>query len=366
MTSKVLFVIFDLGGGGAERQLLGLLRRLDRRRFEPHLAVFALTGRERELLPPDVALHAIDTRGRPRSLFLVPQLARLIAALRPDRILSFLWSVNLITIAAASLCRRAPRVIASERTYLGLSIARYPLIAVRRRLLRWLYPQAGTITAVSRAVADNLVEEFGVPRERIVVIHNGVDVAALGELMREPPAPAVPASYILGAGGLNPTKNFALLLQAFALLRDETGLMLVILGDGPERPALERLAGELGLGGRVLLPGAVDNPFAFMARARLFVLCSRFEGFPNVILEAMACGAPVVATASPSGIQEVVEHGVTGLLAPPDDPDALAAAMRLLLADAPLRARCVENARRVVSDAFTLESVVRRYERLLA
>jgi glycosyltransferase involved in cell wall biosynthesis len=103
-----------------------------------------------------------------------------------------------------------------------------------------------------------------------------------------------------------------------------------------------------------------------MARARLFVLCSRFEGFPNAILEAMACGAPVVATASPSGIKEIVEHGVTGLLAPPDDPDALADAMRRMLADAPLRARCVENARRAVCESFTLESAVRRYERLLA
>ena len=184
--------------------------------------------------------------------------------------------------------------------------------------------------------------------------------------MRKPPAPPIDAPFILGVGGLNPTKNFALLLQAFALLRDEPGLMLVILGEGPERPAMERLAGELGLAGRVLLPGAVGNPFAFMARARLFVLCSRFEGFPNVIVEAMACGAPVVATASPSGIAEIVEHGVTGWLAPPDNPDALADGMRRMLVDAPLRARCVENARRVVMEKFTLESAVQRYEGLLA
>ena len=166
------------------------------------------------------------------------------------------------------------------------------------------------------------------PRERITTVYNGVDLRRLDELAASPvadpwfesDAPAV----LMAVGRLAPQKDFRNLLKAFARVRSRRGVRLVILGEGPERARLESLAADLGIAADVKMPGAVPNPFAYMARASLFVLSSAWEGFGNVLVEALACGCPIVSTDCPRGPREILDGGAFGPLVPVGDDEALA------------------------------------------
>jgi glycosyltransferase involved in cell wall biosynthesis len=164
----------------------------------------------------------------------------------------------------------------------------------------------------------------------------------------------------MGVGRLNPQKDFGTLLRAFAALRREREARLIVLGEGEEREALARLAAELGVANDVDMPGFADNPYAHMSKAALFVLSSRFEGLPTVLVEAMACGTPVVATDCPSGPSEILEGGRLGGLVPVGDADALARAMAEALdRPVPTELLCARAA------DFAVERAVDRYLELL-
>jgi glycosyltransferase involved in cell wall biosynthesis len=201
--------------------------------------------------------------------------------------------------------------------------------------MRRHYPRAQGVIAVSRGVADDVARIVRMPSARIHIVPNPVIPPELSDLATSPvdhpwfTAPGPPV--ILGAGGLRRSKDFPTLLRAFARLREKRALRLVILGEGRQRPRLEVLAGELGVGDDVSLPGFVANPYAYMARARLFVLSSRWEGSPNVVVEAMAVGTPVVCTDCPSGPREILQGGTYGPLVPVGDVDAMAGAMAAIL-----------------------------------
>src|SRR4051794_39910981 len=223
--------------------------------------------------------------------------------------------------------------------------------------MRRAYGQADAVVAVSDGVADALARVTGLPRGRIRTVHNPVVGPELEALSREPVAhpwlaPGEPP-VVLSAARLTEQKDLPTLLRAFARLRAGRTARLLILGDlpTPERTAarigeLRGLAERLGVGADVDLPGYVANPYAYMARARLFVLSSAWEGFGNVLVEAMACGCPVVSTDCPSGPAEILDGGRYGPLVPVGDDAALAAAMGRVLAASPdpatLRARAAE------------------------
>jgi glycosyltransferase involved in cell wall biosynthesis len=167
-------------------------------------------------------------------------------------------------------------------------------------------------------------------------------------------------------GRLTPQKGFDVLLQAFALCQPETlHWSLIILGEGEERGRLEALAARLGITSAVRLPGYVRDASRVLREGDLFVLPSRYEGFPNALLEAMACGLPVISTDCPSGPAEIVRHGVDGLLIPPEDVDALSIAMRQLIATPDDRRRLGSRAVEVV-ERFSLTNVRRSWDELLA
>ena len=165
---------------------------------------------------------------------------------------------------------------------------------------------------------------------------------------------------IVSIGRLHRQKDFPTLFTAFARLLEHRPARLLVLGKGPQLSELSKLAGELGISRHVDFPGFVDNPYAFLARARLFVQSSRHEGFGNVLVEAMACGCPVVATDCPSGPSEILENGRWGQLVPVGDPAALAEAMARAM-DAPPR----RDALRDRASFFSVERAVSRYEELL-
>lgn len=197
--------------------------------------------------------------------------------------------------------------------------------------VKLFYPWADGFVAVSQGVADDLRRFAQLPEVKVHTIYNPVvtdELLASAARTPEHPwlAPGEPP-VILGVGRLVGQKDFATLVRAFALVRRTRSAKLIILGEGDKRPELEALVTELGLSDEVSLPGFVDNPFAYMARADTFVLSSRHEGLPGVLIQAMACGCKVVSTDCPSGPREILNNGSLGALVPVGDAGALAEAI---------------------------------------
>jgi glycosyltransferase involved in cell wall biosynthesis len=199
------------------------------------------------------------------------------------------------------------------------------------RLAKWFYPWADGIIAVSGGVADDLAPLIKIPRERIRVIYNPIVTPGLFEkstiLLEHPWFKSGEPPVLLAAGRLAVQKAFDVLIQAFSQVRKKHRARLLILGEGEERFALEALIREYKLEQDISMPGFVSNPYSYMAHAAAFVLSSRWEGLPTVLVEAMALGAPIISTDCPSGPREILKDGKYGQLVPVDDPSALAAAI---------------------------------------
>lgn len=229
------------------------------------------------------------------------------------------------------------------------------------------YKEMHTVVAVSRELAEMLSRDLKVPAQKIVTIPNGIDVAGVEKLAAEPfddpwfadGAPPV----IVGAGRLSRQKNFPLLIEAFTLLRRQRPARLLILGDGPakSKAALTELAARLGVAADVRIAGYEPNPMRVFARAGLFVLSSLWEGASNVLLEAMACGCPVVAVNCPTGVKEQLDGGRIGPIVPMNDAPALARAMEERLS-APRASEVLKQQART----FDEEEMLRGYEALVS
>jgi len=285
---------------------------------------------------------------------------------RPRAIFAAKTYANLTAIWARSLSGIPCRLVISERTALSQEIATEATVAWRHLLplLAHSYRKADVISAVSRGVADDLERLAHLPAGSVVALPNPLispDTMAMAQASPNHPWFDGVVPVILAAGRLVPQKDFATLLRAFALLRQQ-GLphRLVIAGEGKERPALLGMIESLGLAGWVDLPGFVDNPLALMSRAALFVLSSRFEGLPGVLIQALSCGCPVVATDCPSGPREILLDGRLGPLAPVGDHEALARAMAATLAQPPDRSMLKDRAQ-----DFSRDAVARRTAELL-
>lgn len=285
------------------------------------------------------AVRVVDLKARRVATSLLG-LVRYLRRERPVALLSALNHANVIALLAGAAAGGDTRVVVSEHSHCSMSLRNAESRRGRMmgRFMRWTYPRADGVVAVSAGVADDLAQAIDLPRARIAVVYNPVVTPAVLEQsvagLHDPWFAAGEPQVILGAGRLTMPKDFPTLIRAFARLRQTRPARLLILGEGELRAELEALVGELGLADDVRLPGFTDNPFAYMRRSDLFVLSSTWEGFGNVLVEAMACGTPVVSTDCPSGPAEILEHGKWGRLVPVGDVEALADAMRQTL-DAP-------------------------------
>jgi glycosyltransferase involved in cell wall biosynthesis len=296
----------------------------------------------------------------------IPALARYLSNERPEAILGVLDYANFATILARRLAGLPVRTVASVHNHMSSAAANAQRPHLRHviPLARRLYPDADAVVCVSDGVANDLAASVGVPSALLTTIYNPVITPRILELAGAPAphrwfAPGdVPV--ILGVGKFRRQKDFATLIRAFARLRKKYPAHLILLGDGPERAELERLTRELGIASEVDMPGFNPNPYAFMARASVFVLSSRWEGFGNVLVEAMACGCPVVSTDCPSGPAEILANGRYGKLVPVGDERALANTIVAQI-DAPIgidEAACRAN-------EFTAATSAARYEEIL-
>lgn len=267
----------------------------------------------------------------------LPRLVRYLRRERPVAMLSAMSHANVIAVLARQLAGVPIRMVVSEHN--NFTTARANASSRRGRMMghfmRWAYPYADSVVAVSKGVADDLANH--VRLQSIDVIYNPIVTDTLKTLSQgEPDHPWLAQSdhsIMLGIGRLTSQKDFSTLIRAFARLRETRKARLVILGEGELRPQLEALVCQLGLHEDVCLPGFKDNPYAYMRQADLFVLSSAWEGLPTVLVEAMACGTPVVSTNCPSGPAEILENGRWGRLVPVGDESALAEAMITTLSE---------------------------------
>jgi glycosyltransferase involved in cell wall biosynthesis len=271
---------------------------------------------------------------------------------KPDVVVSFIEQTN-VRILAALLGTGIP-IIVSERT----DPRRHQVARGWNFARLMLYPLAETVVVQTESVAA-WARRF-LPDRKVQVIPNFVPAL--------PPATSADQRHsdeFLAVGRLSHVKGFDLLLRAFADSGLKvTGVRLTILGEGPERASLESLARELGIAEAVSLPGIVQDPERWMAQCALFVLPSRYEGFPNALLEAMAMGCAVVAADCPSGPRELVIEGENGLLVPTENVEALAGALKKLMGDAALRRRLGDQAVSV-RQRFAREAIIGRWETLI-
>lgn len=322
----IALLLPDLRLGGGQRVLLALAEQWARQGHRVDLITVIGDG---ELIPevPHGVRHVALVHpawARKKSLF--PRALwswwRYLRRHRPDAALSSMTGTNLLALCARWLTQQPARLVAREAA--SFDNLRHPRM---RRWMRRLYPRADCVVAVSRGVAEDL-SDLGLPAPRIQVIHNPVDPASLRQRARTPLSAALTdAPYLISVGRLTEQKDHATLLRAYARSAARVTHRLAIVGDGDLKPALTALADSLGIAHRVLWLGALTDPYAALSGAALFVLSSRWEGHPNVLLEALALGVPVVACDCPSGPAEILRGGQYGSLVPVGDADALAAAI---------------------------------------
>jgi len=354
----VFHLITELDVGGAQKALACLLARLDRDNFSPTVACLyngdrVVAQEIRQLNLPVIDL-GMTAKWRWDAFW---RLYRLLRRQRPTILHTWMFHANFPGRLLGRLTG-TPIIISSERTMGHESRWRYWLNRITE-------PLTDRVTCVSRLVAEFVVEKVGIPRCKIIVIPNGIDVRAFDRVSTRQQARAtlrLPSdSMLVGTvARLNPVKRLDVLLQAMASLDNAC---VVIVGDGVERARLETLSNELGLAERVHFAGQQDDVRPWLAALDVFALTSDWEGMPNAVLEAMATGLPVVATAV-GGTPEVVVDGETGLLVPPRDPNALAQAITCLLREPDLRRKMGRAGRERVERHFSIEETVRQTEAL--
>ncbi|HEY2481757.1 MAG TPA: glycosyltransferase [Caulobacteraceae bacterium] len=350
---RVMLLLSSLHGGGAERVAAQLLNRCDPRQFDVRMGLLRRAGPFLDEADPTridaspIGQRWLEFEGhnssfyRPEKLLAAATLApanvsSMIRAHRPHVVMSFLKGMSLLTWAVlAGLGQDRPIWIAREGNNTDAVIddeLANPLArAAVRRLTRAAYRRADCFLVNSHEMARGLEARLRLDHRRVRVIHNPIDADNVRRLAREP-LPMEPARpFIVAVGRLEHQKGHDLLLRAYAGSGAARDTDLILLGRGTQETALRRLAAELGVGEHVKFVGFTANPWAWVARARLFVLPSRWEGFPTAVVETLALGAPALVTACEFGPAEIVEHGRSGWVVPPEDPIALGEAMARLL-----------------------------------
>jgi glycosyltransferase involved in cell wall biosynthesis len=359
---RVALFLPNLCLGGAERVMVHLANGLAARRRLVDMVLVEAKGEFLAQLDP--AVHVVDLKAS-RVLWAIPQLAAYFRRVRPAIVISALDHVNFGAAMAKWLSRSGIPMIAAIHSTHSVKVMEAKGIwgALLRCCIKLCYRRAAAIVCVSGGVADDLAEMTGACRDLMEVIYNPIIDARLFALAREPLehpwfTPGAPP-VVLTVGRLAAVKDYQGLLRAFAVASHKNDLRLLILGEGPERSKLENLIEELGLRGRVALPGFCSNPYAYMARAALFVVSSVSEALPTALIEAMAVGTPVVATDCKCGPREILQNGRFGRLVPVRDIPALAEAILAAL---------LEPRREIPEEAlrpYTMDFAVDRYCRLI-
>lgn len=374
MPSKlhILFFTTRLGGGGAEKLLLRIVNSLNRGEFQVSLALSKSGGSYESALAEDVAVyHLISSKvpsvSLPLLLSLLP-LRNLISQIKPDVVCGAMDNANTVAVLATRYLSQPPKVVLSVHNPPSWKYTQPPQRLVNRlvfALMPKIYPLADAIINVSGGVAKDLKTIAPKTAPLLHVIYNPcVDAEVTSGSQASPPETVPPThKLIVACGRLHPQKGFTDLITAMVAVRRQIPSVLWILGEGESRSELTKQIESLGLTETVFLLGFKTNPYQYMAKADLFVLSSLFEGFGNVIVEAMACGTPVVSTDCPTGPAEIIESGVNGILVPPENPEALAEGIIRVLSDTQLQQQLSQQGK-IRSLDFSVAKIATMYGNL--
>jgi glycosyltransferase involved in cell wall biosynthesis len=384
---RVVFSIGAMHGGGSERQIALLLRHLDRQLFEPFLYLVYKSGPLLEMLPSDVEVVSFDSRVTPSRIYLpglmhfrrVRDFSRYLQEVHADVSYDRTFLMTLISAAGAQQTGvpNVSTIVTNPETGFAPVAGRFQWL--KRRILRRLYNGSTQVLAVSDGAREAAIRFYGIDPEKIATHLNGVDVDWIQEQASQTindewwtgakrPASASRIFRIVTAGRLNEQKGFHLLIDAISQVRSKhrnTEFRLAILGDGPRRENLARQIAQSDLRETVHLTGFQDNPIAWYRSADLFVLPSLIEGMPNVLLEAMACGTPVISSDCPSGPAEILDGGRYGKLIAPGSVDELIHAIEKSLLDDESSKNMAIAAKTHVSKNWSVQSAARRLEKIL-
>jgi len=370
---KILFFCYDLKDGGSPQVVSGILNHLDRDVFDPVLVTYS----EARVFPvpegtTEYTLH-IHGGGSlfqklSANLKAVFRLRRVIGLEKPEVAVAMGGMTNWTLILAAKLARAKTAVVIGEHGAGALKYREDRITSMMMRLLNWfLYPLANRIVAISDGVRQFLVGEMKVSEGKIVLIHNPVDIKRVQQLSLEqvddPWLHHSDKPVVLWVGRIAKVKGLEYLIGAFEHVTREIDARLILVGEGPLESAIRELVRRKGLQEKVRFAGFQSNPYRYMSRSSVFAFPSLSEGFGMVLVEAMACGLPVVATDCVAGPAEVLLNGKCGILVPVADVEALARGIVSLLTDTALRQRLISAAMERITD-FEPAKVIASYEQL--
>lgn len=353
---KIAFILPALNAGGAERVTLSIIKALDKEKYAPVLITFSQKGPLRNEIPSSVRLYSVDGI---KLRYSVIRLMKLLAYLQVDCIFSTLDYMNFAILILKRLFRLKARIVIRESSTPSRFLERYPGYKARlyKLLYRLLYPGADLIIAQCDNMRQDLIKHFGIRPAKIVRIYNPVDTSVVLAKANAffPEVYKHSKVNIVAVGRLAPAKGYDLLLKAFRCLLDyEPKAHLYIIGEGPLKTELTVLCRKLRLESKVSFLGYLDNPYPYIRHADLYVLSSRWEGFPNTLLEALVCGAKVVATDCDSGPREILGDEKYGMLAGIDELSLCRKMRQYLKAD---------NRTSNRGSDFSLEKIIVKYQR---
>lgn len=361
----IAFFLPSLNGGGAERITVNLLKGMVKKNIPLDLVLATASGPYLEYVPKEVRIIDLSAGRVLKSLL---PLSRYLQKARPHALISHMNYANTIAVLAKSIACSKARLVLVEHNTLSSSLSSSKATSMVSKclplLMKMLYPHSDAIVGVSKGVSDDLELQLGLPQGNVTTIYNPVVddelIAKAKEPLNHPWFHSDAPPVFLAVGRLSVQKDFQSLIKAFAILRKQTFAKLLILGEGDLRGELELTVNSLGITDDVLMPGFVDNPYAYMRHARAFILSSRWEGLPTVLIEAMACGCPVISTDCPSGPKEILESGKYGCLVPVGDYLALSQAILQVL-DTPIN----QNLLMQRAMDFCVERAISKYLSLL-
>jgi glycosyltransferase involved in cell wall biosynthesis len=360
---KVLFFIPSLEGGGAERFFSLIVRHLDRTRFEPHLALLQAKGEYLRDIPADVIVHVLD---RSRIRYALLRFVRLVWSLRPETIFSTLGHVNVLLTFSKPFLPRGTKLLIQQAVFTSEYIretARHPYLWFW--LCRRFFRRADRVLCLCESMVSDMVEHFGLSREKLSSIYYPVDVERVRSMAKQGENPySGPGPHLVAAGRLVRQKGFDILLDAMpAVLSRLPMAQLTILGQGPLRRELGEQAQSLGIVANVSFAGFQQNPWRYINHATIFVMPSRYEGLPNMLLETLVLGRSVVASDCPGAVREAQNCGVDVTLVPPESPAALAEA--IISACVKPQRPADANTSQLAAERFGLGRILEEYASIL-
>ncbi len=358
MKKKIIFILPSLYGGGAERIVLNLLKHLDRSKFTLVLALVKKEGRYLQDIPKDVELIDLDVKQARYSLF---KIAKLIREQKPDIIFTSLSHLNLLIALIRPFFSKKIKFIARESNTVSEQNKRDKYPKINDLLYRLVYNNYDLIVTQAKAMRDDLKKNYNVDESKMKIIYNPVDIDYIKNSSVEKRVDLPKGKFnLLAVGRLSEQKGYDLLLKSLAKLDDS--FYLSILGEGDKKEELKEQIEELNIQNRVDLKGFSSNPYAYMKEADLLVLSSRYEGLPNVVLEANSLGLGVVAYDSSGGTGEIVKDGINGYLVKPFDVDEFARKIELAK-NSGFDALKIED---YIEKNFKVEKIIKEYEAIFS